>query len=94
MKQNSKLKSIREKSKRWNFQYGKHKRLNIVIGFWINKYEMPSDTFTPNIQHHFWFDFEIKILNIWLGFSIDKTLGRKINIRKSYKMYKNYSINR
>ena len=84
--QSSKVKSIREKSKRWSFQYGNHKRLNIVLGFWINK--------PPSLSSHFWFDFEIKILNIWLGFNIDKTLGRKINIRKSYKMYKNYSINK
>ena len=81
-----KIRLLRLKSKRWSFQYGKHKRLNIVIGFWINKYEMPSDTFTPNFKHHFWFDFEIKILKKWFGFNIDKTLGKKISTRKSYKM--------
>tara|TARA_R100000008_G_scaffold83859_1_gene69895 strand:- start:2037 stop:2297 length:261 start_codon:yes stop_codon:yes gene_type:complete len=86
MNKSNKVKSIKKKSKRWSFQYGKHKRLNIVLGFWINK--------PTSLSSHFWFDFEIKILNIWLGFNIDKTLGRKINIRKSYKMYKNYSINR
>tara|TARA_R100000781_G_scaffold43004_1_gene29501 strand:- start:187 stop:462 length:276 start_codon:yes stop_codon:yes gene_type:complete len=81
-----KIRLLRLKSKRWSFQYGKHKRLNTVLGFWINKSEMPSDTFNPIFKHHFWFDFEIKIFKKWFGFNIDKTFGRKILIRKSYKM--------
>ena len=79
-----KVKYIKKKSKRWSFQYGKHKRLNIVLGFWINKHN--GDYNKLEFKHHFWFDFDVKIFGKWFGFDMDKTLGEKASIRKSYKM--------